>query len=171
MSGGVEKEKHVIDEMRRTCGRPTLSAASSLTAAFAALNARRLVFISETKQAGHDKKVAFLKEAGYDIVADKAVGLEGTDEYCVMPPQLWFDEAVALRRDEADAYFISCANISSIEVIDALERRLGKPVVTSNQAALWCALRAAGVDDDIPGLGALMQRGLPAPAREPARSV
>lgn len=171
MSGGVEKEKHVIDEMRRACGRPTLSAASSLTAAFEALNARRLVFISETKQAGHDKKVAFLKEAGYDIVADKAVGLEGTDEYCVMPPQLWFDEAVALRRDEADAYFISCANISSIEVIDALERRLGKPVVTSNQAALWCALRAAGLDDDIPGLGALMRRGLPAPAREPAQSA
>jgi maleate cis-trans isomerase len=73
-----------------------------------------------------------------------------------MPPQLWFDVTLALQRDDADAYFISCANIHSIDVIEDLEQRLGKPVVTSNQAAIWCALRTAGVTDDVPGLGRLM---------------
>ena len=160
MSGGVEMEQHVIDEMQRVSGRPALSAASSLTAAFRALGARRLVFVSETAQEGHDKKLRFLREAGYDIVADKAVGLAGTDAYCTTPPQLWFDVTVSLRRDDADAYFISCANIHSIDVIEDLEQRLGKPVVTSNQAAIWCALRTAGVTDDVPGLGRLMRHSL-----------
>ena len=164
MSGGVDMEKRVIDEMGRVSGKPALSAASSLTAAFQALGARRLVFLSETKQDGHDRKVRFLREAGYDIIADKAVGLAGSDEYCTMPPQLWFDGTVALQRDEADAYFISCANIHSIDVIEALEQRLGKPVVTSNQAAIWCSLRKAGIEDAVPALGSLLSRRLATPA-------
>lgn len=157
MSGGVDREKHVIDEMERVSGRPALSTASALTAAFQALGARRLVFVSETKQEGHDKKVRFLREAGYDILTDKAVGLAGTDEYCTMPPRLWFDTVMGLRRDDADAYFISCANIHSIDVIDELEERLGKPVVTSNQAAIWYSLRKAGIEDHIPALGYLLR--------------
>ena len=159
MSGGVDMEKHVIAEMQKVGNCPTASAASSLTAAFEALSARRLVFLSETKQPGHDKKVAYLKEAGYELVADKAVGLSSSDEYCTMPAERWYDEALALRNDKAEAYFISCANIHSIDVIARLEEKLQRPVVTTNQAAIWRSLRAAGISDDVPGLGALMKIG------------
>jgi maleate isomerase len=157
MSGGVDMDKHVVAEIEKVTKRPSLSTASALNAAFAALGARRLVFISETKQAGHDKKLAYLREAGYDIVADRAASLEGTDAYCTTPPRFWYDTAMALRNDSADAYFLSCANIHTIDVIEELERDLGKPVVTSNQAALWCSLRAAGIRDDVSGLGALLR--------------
>ncbi len=157
MSGGVDGEKRVIEEMQKATGRPVATAASSLTAAFAALGAKRLVFVSETKQPDHEKKLRYLREAGYDIVADKAVGLAGSDEYCIMPPRLWFDTTVALRREDADAYFISCANIHSIDVIEDLEKVLMKPVVTSNQAAIWRSLRMAGITDAVPGLGHLLR--------------
>jgi maleate cis-trans isomerase len=156
MSGGVEAEHHMIAEMEKRSGRPALSAASSLTAAFQALRAKRLVFVSETTQPGHDKKLRFLREAGYDIVADKAASLAGTDAFCSTPPRFWYDTVMALRRDEADAYFISCANIHSIDVIEDLERELKKPVVTSNQAALWRSLRTARIRDSVPGLGVLL---------------
>jgi maleate isomerase len=158
MSGGLDMEKRVIEEMEKATGRPAATAASSLTAAFAALGAKRLVFISETKQAGHEKKLRYLREAGYAVVADKAVGLAGSDEYCIMPPRLWYDTAVSLRRDDADAYFISCANIHSIDAIEDLEKILLKPVVTSNQAAIWRSLRLAGIADTVPGLGRLLHR-------------
>lgn len=156
MSGGVDMDGHVVDEIARTTGCKAASAASSLTAAFQRLGVKKMVFISETAQAGHDKKIAYLREAGYELVADKAVGLEGTDEYCIAPPKLWYDTAMALRNDRADVYFISCANIHSIDTIAALERDLGRPVVTSNQAALWRGLRLAGITDAIPALGKLM---------------
>ncbi len=162
MSGGVDMDKRVVAEIEKTTGRPALSTASALNAAFEALGARRLVFISETKQADHDKKLAYLREAGYDIVADKAASLAGTDAYCTTPPRFWYDAAMALRNDVADAYFLSCANIHSIDVIEELERDLGKPVVTSNQAAIWCSLRKAGIGDDVPGLGALLRLDLKA---------
>jgi maleate isomerase len=157
MSGGVDMDKHVVAEIARATKRPALSTASALNAAFAALGARRMVFISETKQDDHDKKLEYLREAGYDILADKAASLAGTDTYCTTPPRFWYNLAMSLRNDSADVYFLSCANIQSIDVIADLERDLSKPVVTSNQAAIWCALRAAGIRDDIPGLGALLR--------------
>ena len=88
MSGGVDMDKRVVAEIEKVTGRPALSTASALNAAFAALGARRLVFISETKQDDHDKKLAYLREAGFDIVADKAASLAGTDAYCTTPPAL-----------------------------------------------------------------------------------
>lgn len=168
MSGGVDGERKVIEAMAKATGRPALSTASSLTAAFRTLGARRLVFASETAQEGHDKKLAYLRQAGYDIVADKAMSLANSDAYCTTPPQFWFDAVSRLRNDECDAYFISCANIHSIDVITDLEAELDRPVVTSNQAALWCALRTAGIADDVPGLGRLgtMDLAMPAAAAE-----
>src|SRR5438067_10336637 len=111
MSGGLAMEQRVIAAIEEATGRRALTTASALTAAFAALGAKRLVFMSETKQDDHDKKLAYLREAGYDIVADKAVGLEGTDAYCTMPPRLWYDNALALCNHATDASFISYANI------------------------------------------------------------
>jgi len=162
MSGGVDMEQRVVAEIEKATKRPALTTASCLTAAFSALRAKRLVFISETKPDDHDNKLAYLREAGYEIVADKAVGLAGTDAYCTMPSRLWYDSAMALRNDAADAYFISCANIQSIDVIEDLERDLLRPVVTSNQAALWRSLRAAGIRDQVPGLGRLLRHDAPA---------
>jgi maleate isomerase len=160
MSGGVDMDKHVVQEIRRAIKRPAISTASAVTEALSALQAKRLVFISETKQAGHDKKLKYLREAGYDIVADRCAALPGTDDYCVAPPELWYDIAVALRNDKAEAYFISCANIRSIDVIEQLETELQRPVVTSNQAALWCVLRMLGLKDTVPGLGSLFRHNL-----------
>ncbi len=161
MSGGVDMDNVVVSEIANATKRPAISTASAVKAALAALNAKRLVFISETAQAGHDKKKQFLKEAGYEILADKAASLSGTHEYCMTPPSYWYDTAMALKDDRADAIFISCANIQSVDVIEDLERDSGKPVVTSNQAALWCALRTLGFSDVVPGLGTLFQ--LPSP--------
>jgi maleate isomerase len=62
------------------------------------------------------------------------------------------------RHPEADAYFLSCAQMRIAEVIGLLERDLGRPVVTSNQAAAWHALRESGIHDKVPGFGALFER-------------
>jgi maleate isomerase len=61
-------------------------------------------------------------------------------------------------RPDADAYFISCANISIFGVIEELEARLDRPIVTSNQAVMWDALRRIGRRDRRPCRGRLFER-------------
>jgi maleate isomerase len=158
MSGGVDMDQRVTEEIARTTGKPSISTASAVSDALKKLGARRIVFVSETPQERHDKKRAFLEEAGFEIVADRAAGLSGSDEYCTTPPRFWFDTAVGLRNDAADAYFISCANIQSTAMIEDIELAVDRPVITSNQAALWSALRTVGINDSIPRLGRLLRQ-------------
>ena len=57
----------------------------------------------------------------------------------------------------SEALFISCTGLRTSGLIDDLEKRLGRPVVTSNQALSWASLRAAGVADRVMGQGRLMR--------------
>ena len=58
--------------------------------------------------------------------------------------------------DSADAVLIGGTGFRCVAIIDALERALGRPVVTANQASLWRCLRLAGVGDRIDHYGRLL---------------
>jgi maleate isomerase len=51
--------------------------------------------------------------------------------------------------------FISCTGLRTAPLVSLLEKRLRKPVVTSNQALAWHALRLAGITDQLEGRGLL----------------
>jgi maleate isomerase len=46
--------------------------------------------------------------------------------------------------------------LRAAEAAERLERRLGKPVVTSNQALCWHLTRLTGIEARIAGYGALL---------------
>ncbi len=56
---------------------------------------------------------------------------------------------------EADAVFISCTGLRSLDLIDKLEKELNKPVISSNTATMWNVLRMLGIDDPVEGYGRL----------------
>ncbi|WP_340117914.1 Asp/Glu racemase [Pelagibius sp. 7325] len=62
--------------------------------------------------------------------------------------------------DDCDGVFVSCTSLRLARVVERVERKLGKPVTSSNHALAWHMLRLAGVTDDIPGKGELFRRGL-----------
>ena len=57
----------------------------------------------------------------------------------------------------SDALFLSCTGLYTSPVVARLESRIGKPVVTSNQAIAWHALRLTGVADKVKGKGVLFE--------------
>lgn len=65
--------------------------------------------------------------------------------------------ARSVYREGADGLFISCTNLRTAEVIEPLEKDLGVPVVTSNQASLWASLRRLGIRRKIRGFGRLLK--------------
>jgi maleate cis-trans isomerase len=58
----------------------------------------------------------------------------------------------------ADGILIPGSGFRSLAAIEPLERDLGVPVVTSNQACLWQCLRIAGVHDPALGTGRLFTK-------------
>lgn len=59
------------------------------------------------------------------------------------------------RHDDVDAVFVSCTSLRLVDDVVAIEAELGKPVLSSNHAMAWHALRLAGVTDAMPQFGRL----------------
>jgi maleate isomerase len=136
---------------------PLTITSEAIVDALRTLGARNIVLMTPYDQATNDREVRFLAHHGITVLRERGLGIDGGVEMAAVEPQQWFDETVALRDPAADAYFISCTTIRSADVIDALEDALGKPVLTSNQAMLWRALRDAGINDRISGFGRLLR--------------
>ncbi|MDA1326445.1 MAG: decarboxylase, partial [Proteobacteria bacterium] len=58
-------------------------------------------------------------------------------------------------RADAKALLICCTDFGTADVVQTLEDELGKPVITSNTATFWAALRGAGIERPIKGYGRL----------------
>jgi maleate isomerase len=146
-SEGVAGEEKLLDALRCAGAAHVSTTASAIRHAFDALGARRIVLLTPYSAHVTAEEAGFLREAGYDVVHAKGFAMKGSDEYCATPSQFWRDRALEAARPDADAYFLSCANISVFPVIEEIEQKLDRPVVTSNQAVIWDALSLIGMTD------------------------
>ena len=87
-----------------------------------------------------------------------ALKLEATN-FGSVTPQDWARLAKENDRPDADGIFLSCTNTRQIEAIADIEKMLGKPVVNSNQAVLWGAVKRlsakVGAVKPMPQLGTI----------------
>lgn len=144
---GLEGEAKLLAALK-DAGAPLLTTtASAIRHALEKLGARRIVLITPYSAHTTEEEAEFLRKAGFDVLAARGLALRGSDEYCATPPAFWRDRALEAARPDADAYLISCANISVFPVIEAIEQKLGRPVVTSNQAVIFEGLSLLGATD------------------------
>ncbi len=155
MAEGIAGEKRIAETIEAATGQTAATTASATMAAFEKLGVNRLVLISPYVRSIHEHEIEFLEEAGFEIVSERNLGFKTSDGYCGVLPAEWIETLSQMKDDRADVYFVSCANIRAIEVLEEMEAMLEAPVVTSNQLVIWQALRLAGVDGPIPGLGRL----------------
>jgi maleate isomerase len=151
----AEMDRALPQRITAATGLPATSTARALMAALKTLEVRRIVMVSPYIEAINARETAFLESRQISVL--KAVGLnisQAKDMISVEPGE-WYRLVRANIRDEADAYFISCTAVRSLEVVADLERDIGRPVVTSNQVAAWHALRTMGVKDSLSGFGRL----------------
>jgi maleate isomerase len=58
---------------------------------------------------------------------------------------------------DADALFISCTALPALSIIDKLEKKLNKVVLSSNQVLIWDTLQSIGKKNSIEGFGKLFK--------------
>jgi maleate cis-trans isomerase len=151
----------LVASMSEQTGTPALVTAGAVVDALQALGVRRVAMGTPYLDFVNRREVAFLEEHGIDVT--RYLGLElGHDQQerrCIghVPPETVYRMAVALDSNDAEAIFISCANLATLDVIEKIEADLGKPVVTSNTACFWACLRAIGIDTPIEGHGRLLR--------------
>jgi maleate isomerase len=160
MREGPDGDATVRDIIKRATGIESITTGGAIVEALRALKIKKLVLISPYVQSNNDSEIAYLHQAGFSVLADVALGLNGSIEYIAVPPDRWVRLALDNARSDADGYLLCCTNTTQIEAIADIERELGKPAVNSNQAVMWACLHRLRVPLDIagplPGVGRLM---------------
>jgi len=124
---------------------PMLAVHTALTA----LGARRLSILTPyTPEVGRAVAERF-SALGYDVAGLACWGLTDDRDMARVRRDVLVREAVAATAPDADALFISCTAVPAAEAVAEIEAETGRPVVTSNQAAAWMALRLCGVRTDV----------------------
>lgn len=67
-----------------------------------------------------------------------------------------YEQIAAACPDSADGVLIAGTGFRCVGIIDALERKLARPVISANQASLWRCLRLSGVQTSVSGYGGLL---------------
>ena len=154
---GKEAEAALVARLTTSSGIPFITAFGSVLAALAQLGVRRVALGTPYSAGATLKSKAYLEAHGL------AVPTWGQLENV----NIIYDEtparAAALVRSvdspEAQAVFLSGTGMPTIDVLESLERELGKPVLSSASAMMWHALRTAGVRASIAGYGRLLSEG------------
>ncbi|ANY05961.1 maleate cis-trans isomerase family protein [Pseudonocardia sp. HH130630-07] len=105
--------------------------------------------------------VDFLTHHGITVLTVSARDIITAAEVGTLPSSTVLEFAAAVSSDApgADAVLLPDTALHTVEVLDALDERVGRPVLTANQVSIWQGLRLAGADIDRPGLGTLFRKG------------
>jgi len=117
------------------------------------LGAKKLVVGTPYLDEVNTAEAEYLLSKGFEVLDIQGLNLATGTEMGQVTPAFWKDFAIAIDRPEADAVFLSCGGIRSLEVAAEIEDATGKPVITSNQAQFWSCLRRAGISDELTGFG------------------
>ena len=156
MTDNAKMDAALPSRITKVTGIKATTTARGVVAAFRALGARKIVLVSPYTDAINAHETVFLAGRQIKVLSATGLGITEARDMAKVEPGEWYRLVRSNAVPEADAYFISCTAIRSLEAIEVLERDLGKPVVTSNQAAIWHSLRELGIADAVPGCGRLM---------------
>ena len=144
-------------QMTAAAGVPSLTSAQAIGQAVRVLGARRIALVSPYSQAVLDRARQYL-ESRYGVEVVAMEGFSATDSYAIST--ISADHATAaftrVDRPEVEALVVPGGNFPTMRSIAAWEQQFQKPVVTTNQAALWAMMGVMKIATPLPGLGRLL---------------
>jgi maleate cis-trans isomerase len=148
-----------VRRMTEASGVPSLTSAQAIGGALRALGTLRIAMATPYSddviaRATHYYETRY----GVTVVASESLG--ATNSYAIGKMDAGVAQAAFSRidRPDIDALVVPGGNFPTMDRIAAWEQQFGKPVITTNQAALWAILRAMRISTPLSGKGRLLQQ-------------
>ncbi|MFI7504645.1 decarboxylase [Streptomyces sp. NPDC049687] len=155
---GWEGAHEQVRTLATTAGMPASSTSFAFVHAVQEVGAMRVAVGATYPREVSARFAEFLRAGGVEVTALHSVGVATAAE-----AGAWGEEevlALARAADDpgAEAVLLPDTALHTVACIPALEKELGKPVLTANQVTVWEALRLTARRVNAPGLGALFTR-------------
>ena len=138
-------------------GVAVVTPASAGVAGLKSLGARRISVLTPYTPQTSAPMASYFETHGFDLASVTCLGLEDDRQMARISPASLVEAAVAAMAPDAEALFVSCTALRTARVAAEIEKRIGKAVVTSNQASAWACLNHCGLPPRLAGAGILME--------------
>jgi maleate isomerase len=155
-SKGFAYDEDLARRISDETGTPVTTMAGSLIAAARHLGFETVAVAAPYERWLMDRLVVFLEAGGLRVLKSEGLGHQANVLY---EPEKALELADRAWDPAADGLIMSCGNFRTLEMIDTIEARLGRPVVTSVQASYWAMLQATGHPVATTGAGVLLRDG------------
>jgi maleate isomerase len=162
---GWDWERQILGKLADHAPKGIASANSALRDALISLGARRVALVTPYPETLNALIPDFFAAGGFEVKAIAGMPTLDVAEVRWLSPDRVYRTARSLEVKDVDAVCLLATDMQTFPIIEALERDLGVPVLTSNQALIWASLRALGVEQPVEGLGELLRR--PRAERQP----
>jgi maleate isomerase len=163
---GPEWNRRICDQLSAITGAPTVTTAGAMAEAQLANGCRRVDVVTPYVEVTNERLKIFLKAHGIEVTRLATFDMLDMFDHAKVQPEEIYRKVKETASADSDAVFVACTQLRALEVVDMLERDLGKRVYSAVQATAWQGFVHLNVDPGITDCGSLLrQLGAPAPAR------
>jgi maleate isomerase len=148
-----------VKALMANAGVPGVTSAEAIGEAVVALGFKRVGIVTPYSVQVIESANRYY-ERKYGLVVVGMEGFGATDAYAIgkLDANMAFDGLKRVDTPAIEVLIVPGGNFPTMPWIAPWERALGKPVITTNQAALWAALGVMKLNDPLPGLGRLLEQ-------------
>ena len=157
-TSGTIAAGHDSIEKKVRLAKPDAKVTTPSTAAIKALkkfNIKNLSVFTPYSKKLNDEVVEYFKKEGFNITSNSYFDIESDCDIGKVDQNYLYDVLSKIDLKEADALFVSCTALPVLPIIDKLEKKLNKIVLSSNQALIWDTLERIGKNETVEGFGKL----------------
>ena len=103
----------------------------------------------------NDDIIKYFKNENFIVTSNSYFDITNDLDIGKVDPEYLYETLCNMDLDGADALLISCTALTDLSIIDKLEKKLKKTVLSSNQVLIWDTLQSIGKTQSIEGFGKL----------------
>ena len=125
--------------------------------AFRKMKINKIAIFTPYSKALNDEVIDYFKKENFKITANAYFDISNDLDIGKVDENYLYEILSNMDLGDADALFISCTALPALSIIDKLEKKLNKVVLSSNQVLIWDTLQSIGKKDSIDGFGKLFK--------------
>ena len=121
------------------------------------MNIKKIAVFTPYPESVNKTIYEYFSKKNIDVLSFGTFNLDLDSDFANIDPKYLSETLVKLDTSRADALFISCTALPALEILDEVEKKINKPVFSSNQTLIWDTLRSVGYKSSIEGYGKLLR--------------
>jgi len=152
---GEDKVKEKIQLAKPGCHVTT--PITSAIKAFNKMNVKKIAVFTPYPESVNKTISEYLIKKNINVMSFSTFNLDLDVDFARVDPKYLSEILTKLNINDADALFVSCTALPALEILDEVEKKINKPVFSSNQTLIWDTIRSVGYKYSVEGYGKLLK--------------